>query len=261
MRPILLHLAHHSILAGHPGKRRMYDSLRRAYYCPNIVAEAYCTVKSYMDCPIIGTKLWHERKLGLFSSSGPLQFVAVGILGPLLRTTSGSQFLVIITNRYVKFTWAIHTVKIMSTQVVIFFKHWAIPYGIPRHNLIWRWTAVCKLIFHINVRISRNEKFHNHCVLSPANEQVRRYDRTLVSRHRPYVADHRPNWDHSVQRLTYTCHCRTHRSLSITLLSWHVTNTPLAQQQLTVVLHIHPMLIEGQVHKHCAQSYLKSWPL
>lgn len=90
LRPTILYLAHYSILAGHPGECRMYDSLFREYYRPNMAADVRNMVPSCSYCHRVGTKFRHQCKLELFPWCRPLEFVAIDILGPLLRTRTGS---------------------------------------------------------------------------------------------------------------------------------------------------------------------------
>jgi len=44
----LLRYQHQSVLAGHPGSRRMYDALRRYVYWPTMVVDVY---KHVEQCP------------------------------------------------------------------------------------------------------------------------------------------------------------------------------------------------------------------
>lgn len=45
-----------------------------------------------------------EALLGTVPSSGPLKFVTVDILCPLPKATTWNQFIVVVTDRYVKLT-------------------------------------------------------------------------------------------------------------------------------------------------------------
>ena len=45
LRPRVLDLAHHTILAGHPGQNRMHRHIRETYYWPQMAADIYKTMK------------------------------------------------------------------------------------------------------------------------------------------------------------------------------------------------------------------------
>lgn len=46
-------------LSSCPGELQMYDSVRGGYCWPELAADVYSTVKSYIDCPVLRTKLRH----------------------------------------------------------------------------------------------------------------------------------------------------------------------------------------------------------
>lgn len=130
MRPIILHLAHHSTLPGQQGERNMYNTLRREYIRRNMPTDVYNTVQNCQEYPRTGTKFKHQRQLQLFPPSGPLEFSVIDILGPLLRTRSGNEFVLIITDRTSKLIRAFSTPKVSSNhEAHILFKNCVIPYG------------------------------------------------------------------------------------------------------------------------------------
>lgn len=67
---------------------------------------------------------------------GTLQFVAFDFLGPLPRTASGIQHVIVIADRYTTLTGAIPTSRTTATDVVnALFNHWVIRYNIPKFLL------------------------------------------------------------------------------------------------------------------------------
>lgn len=94
-----------------------------------MTTDVYSTVKSCSNCVRLEAKSRHQRRLELFSPSGPLEFAVVDILGPLLRTRSSTQLVITIAERYSRLTRAAPTTKYPSNQVAnIIFKNCAIPY-------------------------------------------------------------------------------------------------------------------------------------
>jgi hypothetical protein len=73
--------------AGHPGAHRMFLSLRRAYFSPRMAGDWYETVS---NCDASARNRISEKAktnpLKLFPANGPLESVAMDILGPLPRT-------------------------------------------------------------------------------------------------------------------------------------------------------------------------------
>lgn len=127
---------------------------------------AYSTVFSCFDCPKIGTELRHQRKLELFLPNGPLEFVAIDILGSIPRTRSGNKFVVVITGKYFKLTQVIPTTNITSSEVANFFQQLGCSVEHPECNLRGQRTVICVQIIHVYVYILRSEKAHSHTVSS-----------------------------------------------------------------------------------------------
>lgn len=75
--------------------------------------------------------LHHQRHLKLFPQNGPLDFIAVDILGPLPRAGSGHQYGVAATDSYLNVTQKIPISKTSIPYVVtILFGSWIVPCGI-----------------------------------------------------------------------------------------------------------------------------------
>lgn len=72
LRTLLIHQAHHSILAGHREERRLYDSLQQDYYWPNMVMDDDNIANSCNQCPRMGVKFKYQRQLELFPPAGVL---------------------------------------------------------------------------------------------------------------------------------------------------------------------------------------------
>lgn len=49
-RDIALYLSYHSLLAGHPNERRMYDPMRKELYWPRMTNDVYSKVREFRSC-------------------------------------------------------------------------------------------------------------------------------------------------------------------------------------------------------------------
>jgi hypothetical protein len=68
----------------------------------------------------------------LFPPSAPLEFVGIGILGPLRGTKRGNRFLLVITERFSKVTKVVPQRNITADDVAVaFFVHWVSYFGPP----------------------------------------------------------------------------------------------------------------------------------
>jgi Integrase zinc binding domain len=118
LRPRILWLEHFPVVAAHPGVSKMYAAMRRRFYWSNMYKEVEETVR---HCTVCAKNRVKERKrtsfLKLFRASGPLEFVAMDILGPLPKTEHGNRFLLVISDRFSKLT---RTVPMCSTKKIRF---------------------------------------------------------------------------------------------------------------------------------------------
>ena len=46
----VLHINHHTLLAGHPGGKKLYHRIRKDYYCPSLTVDCYTTVRLCPHC-------------------------------------------------------------------------------------------------------------------------------------------------------------------------------------------------------------------
>ena len=228
LRPRVLYLAHHPRLAGHPGATRMYYTLRREYYWPHMASDAFSTVRNCTSCAATrGTLVKNQKDLKLFPAAGPLEFVAMDLLGPLPKTAHGNQHVLVITDRFSKLTRSI-PLRTTTASVVAnaFLDNWVYVYGAPRYVLTDNgpqfaakfFDAVCALL---GVRHYLTTAYHPQ-----SNGQTERFNRTLVQRLRHYVEEHQRDWDDYVQPLTFAYNTQVHRSTETTPFDLVLTRAP-----------------------------------
>lgn len=79
----------------------------------------------------------HQRHMRLFPATGPLEFIALDILGPIPKTKDGNQYEILITDRYKKLPRAIPVTKTAVPHVAaVVLDHLIIPYGIQAYLLM-----------------------------------------------------------------------------------------------------------------------------
>jgi hypothetical protein len=100
----ILYLEHYPPAAGHPGAHRMFQTKLKTFFWPCIAEDVYETVRQCGLCARNRISEKRETNLKLFPSNGPLDSVAMYIIGPLPRTKQGNHFLLVISDRYSKVT-------------------------------------------------------------------------------------------------------------------------------------------------------------
>lgn len=218
LRKRVLYLAHYPRLAGHPGGYKLYATLRREYYWPFMANDAYQLVKDCQSCTEVrGTTRKHLRKLSLFPATGPLEFVAMDYLGPLPRTPQGNQYVLVITDRFSKLARAL-PMKTMKAEPTAraFLESWAYVYGPPQHLLTDNGSNFTSKFFQSICLAIGSKNLFTTAYHPQTNGQAERYNRTLVTRLRHFVAEHQRNWDEFVQPLTYAYNMQVHASTGTT---------------------------------------------
>ena len=214
LRARVLRLAHYPLIAGHPGARRMYDTLRAQFYWPHMANDIFQAVRDCRSCARVrGTTYKHRRFLRLFPAEYPLQFIAIDLLGPLPKSKRGNRHVLVVTCRFSKLARAIPLARITSASVVrALLESWIYPYGLPSMILSDNGVQFTSKFFEamcttLGVKHLTTTTYHPQ-----TNGQVERYNRTLVARLRHYVAENQADWDDFVQPLTYAYNTQVHRS-------------------------------------------------
>ena len=213
----VLHIHHYARLAGHPGGKKLYHAIRRHMYWPSLALDCYGTVRRCASCARNRIKLRkNTTELQLFPAQAPLESVCIDVLGELIKTSRGHEYLLVITDRFTKLTKTVPLKGISAAEVAkAFVTHWVFNFGPPIDLLADNgkcFTAkffqdVCQIL---NIHNSFTTTYHPQ-----ANGQVERFNRTIKTAIRAYLADHPPDWDLYTDALTYAYNCQPHTSTAI----------------------------------------------
>jgi transposase InsO family protein len=204
----------------------MFQTIRRTFFWPKMVEDIYETVRQCDACArnrISERK--HTKKLQLFPAKGPLESVAMDILGPLPRTKHGNRFLLAISDRFSKVTKTVPLRTVTALSVArAFCDHWAYAY-LPPLSLLTDSGPQFTAKFFLDVCAELGIKQIFTTAYHPqTNGQVERYNRTILASLRAYIAKIQDNWDDYTSAITYAYNCRVHSSLGMPpfelALSW-----------------------------------------
>lgn len=133
----VLHIHHYARLAGHPGGRKLYQSIRKNMYWPALAVDCYATVRRCPTCAKNRIKLReHAQPLQLFPASGRLESVAIDALGELIKTARGNQYLLVISDRFTKLIKTVSLKGLSAAEIAnAFVNHWVFNYGPPSELL------------------------------------------------------------------------------------------------------------------------------
>ena len=214
LRARVCHLAHHSVLAGHPGQTRMHETLRWTYYLPSIASDIMFTIRTYPLCAKNRVRLIkHPNPMNLFPATTPLESGEMDLLGPLPPSKRGHRFILVMTDRFSNLTQVVAMKKTIATMVAAeFCLHWMYKYGAPKETLTDNGPyfaskflqEICQVFGISNAFISMNHP--------QTNGQAERYNRTLTAMLRCFVDNNPSEWDVYAPALTYAYKMQGHRA-------------------------------------------------
>lgn len=204
LRQRVLHMGHHPKWAGHPGGRKMYYTLRRDWYWPSLALDCYSTVRACTTCAKTRIQLRkHTTHMKLFPSYSPIDFVAIDILGELIRSKNGNRHLLVISDRCTKLVRTVPLNTINAKVVAHAFVHnWVFVYGSPRHLLSDNGAQFTSRFMRETCRILGTQNVFTTTYNPKYNGQVERFNRTIVAAIRHYVGDNPRTWDKFTDALT-----------------------------------------------------------
>ena len=240
LRKRLLDIAHDAPTAGHPGRAKLYQTMRRVFYWPSMTVDIHHKVESCAPCA--KNRIKEQRNvypMRLFPATKPLEYVAMDILGPLPRTKHGMRFILVITDRFTKLTKAEPLRTITSLAVArAFCKAWVFNYGTPKVLLTDNGTQFTATFFRNVCRILKIRKVFTAEYHPQTNGQAERFNRTIVAAIRNYVSESQRDWDEWLGPLTYAYNMQVHRSTG---------TTPF---DLVLSRHPPPLLVEQAMLEH-----------
>ena len=218
LRRRLLDIAHFAPTSGHPGRAKLYQTMRRGFYWPLMTVDIHHLVE---NCSACARNRMKEQKnvypMRLFPATKPLEYVAMDILGPLPRTRHGMRFILVITDRFTKLTKTVPLRTITSLAVArAFCREWVFSYGTPKTLLTDNGTQFTASFFRNVCRILGIHKVFTAEYHPQTNGQAERFNRTIIAAIRNYVSDSQRDWDEWLGPLTYAYNMRVHRSTGTT---------------------------------------------
>lgn len=95
----------------------MYDSIRRVFNWLHVPDDIYMTVCDCQQCSRNQRTTKRQCKRCLFSPTKPLKFVVIGMLAFLRKTKTGNQFIVVLTDGFMKLFKATNVSKVVNQHV------------------------------------------------------------------------------------------------------------------------------------------------
>lgn len=138
LKATVLHLNHYARLTGHPGRRKVYSTIRKTIHWPALAVVCYATdlrrPVCSRNCITLGKNV---SELQVFPTQAPLESVTIDVLSELIRTQRGNQYLLVITDWYTKLINVVPLEGISVVEVAKqFVNRWVCNYGPPKELIV-----------------------------------------------------------------------------------------------------------------------------
>eukprot|EP00171_Calliarthron_tuberculosum_P022605 IDg22605t1 len=206
----------------------MYQTMRKQFYWPGLALSCYQAVRACPACARERIKLQsNSTTMKLFPPSGPLEDVTMDLLGQLWPTDRGHTQILVIVDRFTKMVRAIllKTVSVFDVAKA-FTRHWAFAYGIPKTVLTDNGKQFSAKFLQQVYRILGVKPQFTTMYHPKVNGQTERFNRTILSSPRRFIADHPKDWDLYTDALTYAYNTQAHSSTGYAPMELTISRLP-----------------------------------
>jgi transposase InsO family protein len=214
LRERLMTLYHFPAISGHVGTQRLIQTIYRAWYWPSLSRDVTEFIKRCPSCAAQRLKRGPQRthKLTIFPPEGPLEFVAMDVLGPLPETKRGNRFCVVMCDRFTKISIAVPTPnQTAETCAQVFVDRWICYYGVPLIILSDNGSNFASKFFSVLTHILGIKHVFTSPYRPSTNGQTERWNATLVDTITHYLFAEK-DWDELVGVATASYNHSVHSS-------------------------------------------------
>jgi hypothetical protein len=193
-------LYHFPAISGHVGTQSLTQTICRAWHWPSLSNDVAEFIKHCPSCAAQRLKRGPQRshKLTTFPPEGPLEFVAIDVLGPLPKTIRGNMFCMVMCDRFSKVSIAVLIPdQTANTCAQIFVDRWICYYEVPLVVLSDNGPNFACKFFSVLTHILGMKHVFTSPYRPSTNGQTERWNATLVDTITYYLFNEK-EWDELV---------------------------------------------------------------
>ena len=214
---VLLHLHNHPT-GGHFGVKKTLERVKEKFYWPRCREDVTLWCSTCAECSSRkGPVTRQKARLGKYVVGAPLERVAVDVMGPLVRSTKGNRYLLVVMDYFSKWPEAYalpnQEAKTVATVIV---NEFVCRFGVPLELHSDQGTNFESAVFQemcllLGIKKTRTTPLHPE-----SDGMVERYNRTLKTQLSLFVAEHQKDWDKYVPLLLMAYRTAVHASTHFT---------------------------------------------
>uniref|UniRef100_A0A1B6LZF3 RNA-directed DNA polymerase n=2 Tax=Graphocephala atropunctata TaxID=36148 RepID=A0A1B6LZF3_9HEMI len=207
---------HNSFAGCHMGQFKTIKKICGLFYRPNLAQEVKGKVKACELCLMGKTGRKYNGPLISSVSERPMDKLYIDIFGPLTRSNSGNNNILIVLDDHSKYVWlfALRNAKSVSVINVL-------------ENVVFRNFSYCKNIVSDNAKVFKSTEFKtflfnrgvNHQFITPyvprANKSERQL-KTLKGILKMYFHDRQTKWDGNLSEVQVAINCSVSEATGMT---------------------------------------------
>jgi transposase InsO family protein len=228
LRERLLTLYHFPAISGHVGIQKLSHTISRAWYWPSVTRDVTEFLKRCPSCAARRLRRGPQRstKLNIFPPEGPLEFVAMDVLGPLPLSKKGNRFCLVICDRFTKLSIAVPVPdQTASTCAQAFVDRWICYYGVPLVLLTDNGSNFASKFFSVLTHILGMKHVFTSPYRPSTNGQTERWNTTLMDTIAHYLTG-KKEWDELVGLAATSYNKSVHASTGYTPFELGLTRIP-----------------------------------
>jgi hypothetical protein len=229
----VLQQLHDDPSGGHQGMTRTYQSAMLRYFWPKMASDVQDYVKNCGLCAERKAPRPGPQVLGHIAADAPFDIVAMDITGPLVTTTSGNKYILVIADVFSKFVVTVPMMDQTASSVIdAFLNHWVAIFGAPRKLLTDNGTHFTSAQLSELVATLHSKKIWTTAYHPQTDGQVERFNRLLadaLSINSRRLID----WDQSLAFVSHAYNSTTHATTGVSPFrilfgfeAWRPTDAP-----------------------------------
>ena len=211
---------HDHPLGGHFGHEKVYASLRRNFYWPNMRDLIQRYISSCDACQ--KNKAWNQKPLGQPIIPGVpgerWELVSTDFCGPFPKSSNGNDYVMVVTDHLSKMAYAIPCKKSVTAQQAaeLFFNTVFRHHGIPKRILSDRGPQFISSFWRELWKKTGTSVSFTAPYNPKANAQTERYNRTFEEGLRSFVKGLQKDWEEKLMIFEFAYNDSIHPALGFT---------------------------------------------
>ena len=181
---------------GHLGIKKTLDVIKTRFYWPGYEGDVERWIKQCDECQKCNQlQRALQAPLETIQATYPFEKISWDIMGPLLVTPRGKQYMLIVTDLFMKWVEAFPLIDTTATTLVTLMNEVVCRYVVPASLHSDQGANLCSAVVQelcqlLGIHRTRTSAYH------PAGDgQVKRLNRTVESMLAKVIADDQQNWD------------------------------------------------------------------